>query len=388
MNTTLILHLVLTSVIFLIGDCECGSTTFRVFDETARKHFYAERPQFFPGSTQQLISDLAEWRLNNCTRVLQSTKFSKRSTSSQSGLLRIVVSAYNSHTNLVLRPDDIWAAIMTQFSFYVNKNAEEFRGKFVNFEGKKDLTVSLPGSLRNAPYGKLIQLLGKKIDENLVDSEVKDWILPNFSTTTENDRVSIGVVFMATFKKYFDYRIMLSSAIPHITLEGTVEDWKDIQERLEKLKEYNLEQWCNMLYPVIGEFVSAKEGHVDLEFWKRIVHYQGGSGSNQVSGWITVFAVFDKDGSWLVSGQLDKWAFSFNETARKIHVAWMDTFSAWPRFYMSMIPSGIVEVDLKINKNGVEHEAVLFAGHIATEILEDDVTIQPVLSWALALKRK
>ncbi|CAL8083766.1 unnamed protein product [Orchesella dallaii] len=276
---------------------------------------------------------------------------------------------------------------MTQFSFYVNKNAEEFRGKFVNFEGKKELTVSSPGSLRNAPYDFLVDLMTEKIDENLVDPKVKAWVLPKFSTTTKNDVVSIGAIFMATFKKYFSYSFALTSAIPYVTLEGTVEDWKDVQGRLEKLKEYKLERWYDLLFPVLGEFVKAKEGQVDLEFWKRIVHYAGGSGSTQVSGWITVFAVFDKDGNWIESKPIDtSLMFFFNETQKQERLTWLETFSKWPRIDMPDIPSGIVEVDVKIDDNGVKNNAVLFAGHMATEIKEDGVTVQPVLSWAIALK--
>src|SRR5690349_20929723 len=36
------------------------------------------------------------------------------------GLVHIVIGAYNNHFNLVLRPDDVWQAIVTQLSFYVN----------------------------------------------------------------------------------------------------------------------------------------------------------------------------------------------------------------------------------------------------------------------------
>ncbi|ODM89299.1 hypothetical protein Ocin01_17383, partial [Orchesella cincta] len=113
----------------------------------------------------------------------------------------------------------------------------------------------------------------------------------------------------------------------------------------------------------LGEFVKAKEGQVDEEFWKRIVHYKGGSGSTQVSGWITVFAVFDKDGNWQESRPVDRlFDYFLNETEKHRHQAWMDTFSQWPRIDMPNIPSGIVEVDVKIDDNGSEQKAVLFAG--------------------------
>ncbi|KAM0177292.1 hypothetical protein ACHAPC_008865 [Botrytis cinerea] len=57
------------------------------------------------------------------------------------GLVHTCLEAYNQHRHLVLRPDDIWIAIVTQFSFYVNKHSEELRSFFVAHEGKKDLVV-------------------------------------------------------------------------------------------------------------------------------------------------------------------------------------------------------------------------------------------------------
>ncbi|CAL8083763.1 unnamed protein product [Orchesella dallaii] len=386
MNSSVVLRLLFTSPILLIGGCLCTSTTFRVFDKNSSKHPFAEKLHLLPNSSHELVSELREYQKNNCTEVLQSTNFSNRSTSDTNGFVKTIVKAYNRHNNIIIRPDDVWAAIMTQFSFYVNKNAEEFREKFVNFEGKKELTVSSRGSLRNASYDFLVDLMAKKIDENLVDPKVKAWVLPKFSTTTKNDVVSIGVVFMATFKKYFNSNFGFSSAIPYVTLEGTVEDWKDIQGRLEKLKEYKLERWYDLLFPVLGEFVKAKEDQVDLEFWKRIVHYAARSGSIQVSGWITVFSVFDRDGNWIESKPVHRRTYFFNETVKQEYLACQQTYSKWPRIYMSDISSGIVEVDVKIDDHGVKHEAVLLAGHLATEIKEDDVNIQPVLSWAIALK--
>lgn len=215
------------------------------------------------------------------------------------GFVNTVVDCYNRHYNLVIRPDDVWAAIMTQFSFYVNKRAEEFRGQFVDFEGKKELSVRAVGSLRCAPYGYLVKAMSKEIDRHLIDPEVKKWILPNFSTTTDNDLVTIGVVFMASMKKYFDYKMCLMCGIPNITLEGTTDDWKEVQRRLGKLNAYKLEKWHGMLEPILQQFINAKEGKVDTDFWQKICHYEaGGSGPSYISGWITSFCVFDKEGNW------------------------------------------------------------------------------------------
>jgi hypothetical protein len=44
------------------------------------------------------------------------------------GFVNAVIRAYGHHHALVIRPDDVWLSILTQFSFYVNANAELLRG--------------------------------------------------------------------------------------------------------------------------------------------------------------------------------------------------------------------------------------------------------------------
>lgn len=50
-----------------------------------------------------------------------------------------MIEAYSNHCHLEIRPEDVWFAIIAQLSFYINRHAEELRGKFVPFEGEKEL---------------------------------------------------------------------------------------------------------------------------------------------------------------------------------------------------------------------------------------------------------
>lgn len=226
--------------------------------------------------------------------------FPKRAHITDIGFVNSVLNAYNNHYNLVIRPDDIWGAIITQFSFYINKHAKEFEGKFFKRERKPDFEIILSGSLRSLRSKIFQDLVSSQLDNNLVDQKTKDWVLPGFSTTTETDSVSIGVAVMASLNKYFSNKSCLRCGIPYVTLEGTVQDWQNILVRLEKLSDYNLEDWYDLLEPVLREFVNAKDGAENRDFWQRIAHFQaGGSGPSYISGWVTVFCVFDKDGNWI-----------------------------------------------------------------------------------------
>lgn len=65
---------------------------------------------------------------------------------SHNGFVNACMQAYNTHQHLVLRPDDMWIAIMCQFSSFVEANAEGLRGHFVAHEGQKELTIRKNGT--------------------------------------------------------------------------------------------------------------------------------------------------------------------------------------------------------------------------------------------------
>ena len=287
-----------------------SSTKFQVFQNISPEKIKEEPNQLHNAifsSTDEpiphLITALPQYKQNHCTQFIQGTKFGNHERikpHGNNGFLDTVLRCYNDHHNLVIRPDDIWIAILTQFSLYINANAEEFRDHFVNLKKKKELSIALPDY---SSYNLFVKLMSKEIHKNLIDKEMKSWILPNFTTTTPDDVISCGVLFMATVKKYLDYSASMCCGIPWITLEGSVKDWEDILKRIEKLKSYKLDKWFNMLKPILEEFINAKKDKINLEFWQRICHYEaGGSGPGFMSGWRTSFCVFGQMGNWQGDG--------------------------------------------------------------------------------------
>ncbi|CAA7263991.1 unnamed protein product [Cyclocybe aegerita] len=195
----------------------------------------------------------------------------------QNGLIDTVVEAYCRHHHLVLRPDDVWTAILCQFNLYVNAHSEELRAHFVAHEDKKTLTVRASGTRYTVDFGNMARQMAEEIHKNVVDEKLKDWILPDFTTTSHHDTVVAAVMMMATLKAYFDYVFFLDCGIPSITLEGEKEDWENILRRLDKLDEFGQEPtaWARMLRPILKRFVDAFDGGKrDAEFWGRICHYE------------------------------------------------------------------------------------------------------------------
>ncbi|KAJ7604156.1 hypothetical protein FB45DRAFT_1044189 [Roridomyces roridus] len=71
------------------------------------------------------------------------------------GFVHTVVEAYNHHRALVIRPDDVWLAILSQFNFFVNANAELLRANFVAHEGQRKLVVDAFGDRYSVDFGNM-----------------------------------------------------------------------------------------------------------------------------------------------------------------------------------------------------------------------------------------
>lgn len=162
-----------------------------------------------------------------------------------------VTAAYSRHHHLALRPEGIWLAIISQFSLYVNKNAEKLCGKFVAHEGQKEFLIS----------------------KNVVDDDICRWITPDFSTATKDDVVVANIMMMGTLQAYFSYVCRMTCGIPSVTLLGTQEDYEEILRRLDKLAYYGKEPetFADLLRPIMGHgCVEMKE--VPSGFTKAPVH--------------------------------------------------------------------------------------------------------------------
>ena len=75
---------------------------------------------------------------------------------------------------------------------------------------------------------------------------------------------------MSTFKKYFRYGIgMCSCGIPYIVLEGNLDDWEKILEKLKFLKKYNFSR--ESIEEDLIEIINTKKGIINLDFWRKII---------------------------------------------------------------------------------------------------------------------
>ena len=241
--------------------------------------------------------------------ILQSsfTNGSKSQTmiSSRNGLVYSFIKAYNWHQHLQIRPEDLWFAILTQISSYINAHAEDLRTMFVAHEGQKELRIeSAEFNRHSRDFSSFAQQMTWLIEANILDPDLRDWVLPGFTTTTSEDNVVASILMMATMQKFFTYRSGVMCGLPSVTLLGQKEDYEKILRKLDKLPTFGYEpaQFADALRPILQRMVATFDDAANadiIDFWRRVVHVHSGSGSLKYSGWITGFCFWDKDGKCL-----------------------------------------------------------------------------------------
>lgn len=193
-----------------------------------------------------------------------------------------------------------------------------------------------------------------------------------------------------------------------MTLLGTREDWCSVQQRVQRLRAFgaadkhpHLHEWCSLLTPLLENFTDAftafspttpnsQRQREIRDFFSRICHRESfGSGPSYISGWLVAFCAFNKDGEW----QLQQPQDSFRKYPMAIGDAGCLVAPLRPvpalslRVDSSDIPNGYVEVDVKINDNGMEFDGVMVAGLAGYKVLgEQKDTVQPHAAWWIFTK--
>ena len=273
--------------------------------------------------------------------------------------------AYSEHQHLHIRPDDVWLAILTQVNLLVNANAETYRQYFVKHEGKKPLQVKALANSDTFDWAQFPLQISDMIKQSVRDPHLREWIVPNFPTTTSTDQVVASIAMMSTLQSYFNYSCRLRCGIPSVTLEGTQADWKDILIRSRRFKDFGpaAEEWLSLLTPVLSRCHAAfidPTASENIDFWQKICHYRnGGSGPSYLSGWLTAFIFFDEKGKKLRTRGVER-----RQNAPQglvldgLRFHTVDTVD---------IPQGWVTVPIAVDDNGHKYKARMVAGSVGMQ---------------------
>ena len=242
-------------------------------------------------------------------------------------LIECVLTAYNRHLPLKLRPDDIWLTIAHGICQHINLTPQSFRDKFVSHKGKLKLTAV------GMKFEDAISKMVGEISSHCKNQEFIKMMLNTFSTSTQSTLIASHANLMGSMSKYFQYEMTLLCGIPSVTLDGTLEDWAEIARRIRSLRDLKigLNWWSDELAPVVDQLVKTYQGEVDLNFWGHILDAEnmwGSGGTILINGWISKLFPYDRHGkkrqlqtdSDMFSRGISKVAFVLDETHQDLEI--------------------------------------------------------------------
>ena len=275
--------------------------------------------------------------------------------------------AFADHRPFVISPDAIWLLICQGFSNHVNNNSENLRHYFVNFDGKKTLTVLADDiSLDNpsSPWEKYFPSFTSKIASYVGDSLVA-FLTSDFSTSTITTRTASQITVMASMKAYFDYEMLITCGIPKVILEGTPDDWQRVIDGAQFLRQYELDWWVDEMMPVLKKIKRASEGEVDKKFWRNMYkqreeEWNTGCGTQtdiMANGWVVKFYPYSSN----------KYRTNLRELKEK----------------SSSLPPEIVSVPLSFKDltKGVEADLNIYAGFVGLSQYPETFALRPEVGW-------
>ncbi|QDS72567.1 hypothetical protein FKW77_000770 [Venturia effusa] len=309
----------------------------------------------------------------------------------QNGFVHGILRAFQQDLHLVLRPDDVWLAIVTQFSQYVKGNPEELRKSFVAHEGNMELCIDIrPDSFWSVSMGKLAQGMTKLIQDNVVDPGLRDWLLPSFTTTTDNDTSVAAIVMMVAMQNYFRYNIRCGCGFPSVTLQGEKSDWEEILTRVRKLPKYGdqAEEWSVLLIPIVKSMINAfdePDSEAVREFWLHACHaagrYGSGHGIETLSGWLSAFCFWDARGKR--NAAISEESLIKYGGEPKMRTRYVLNNIAYPVIGTMSIPSALVSLPVNIDEGGLKIKTTIVAGAMGMTPSRENTTVQPVSGWFL-----
>lgn len=302
----------------------------------------------------------------------------------QNAFINCVITCFDNHLPLTLRPQHFWLLILQGVASHVEANPEELREKFVNFEGKVDLEMDVTGE---AARGFMPHDWEKAVFEfnQMIASKVKSGVYEaiscgsSFSNTLPVEQVASGMTVMDLCKSYFNYKMFTRCGFPKITLQGKLKDWEALYKKARNLvTRFCLPSfsasWWPTLHSVLSRFCLTYQrvklgealGAELVRFWEgfaKIDGTKGSGGSTWVSGWINAFFPF------INSKTSSPFCVPYND--KILYPRGLDTHQ-----FVSGLSSTPVTLD--------DHPLEFRSGFLGVMVDEKGEGLQPCVGWYVA----
>jgi len=335
---------------------------------------------------------------------------------SDHGFISALVTAWNEHLPLVLKPEHIWQLILQGITAHVDADPEGARERFVDFQGKKALEIRrddfVKGSAKN-DWGGAVEEISRLLDSH-VKPAPREVFGVRFSTTSRGEQLCSSLSAMAMCKHYFDYRVRTMCGFPTVTLLGSLEDWQHLRQAAESavrnlcqadgcgagiykfLRMDFCEWWLSALLPTLDRFLEAYQGKVDAVFWNSMLKrggIRGSGGFTGYSGWFNVFFP-------MIGKSFNRFCLPYCDSADYARAGLRESWSkprhernaadstAGPKRDFRVVdsvhyPDGIEKIPMTWNYYELEFPMEFVSGFVGYTQDPDTRAIMPVLSWYL-----
>lgn len=287
--------------------------------------------------------------------------------------------AYADHLRISISPDMIWLLICQGFSTHVTINSERLRTKFVAFDDKKKLIVDTnpiskefkKGSI-NSPWPLAFPVMADSISK-YIKSDIHNLYVQSFSTTTAVEKAAYEVALLNVMTGYFEYEYATACGIPEINIEGKKEDWQKIKKNIKRFKGYEIDNWINLLEPIIQQFINASDNKIDHKFWSNIFKRKDESGGPYITGWVIKFFPYVSDGNqkMINNPYIDREPEKFMEGLQT-----------------NQFNNGLSKVDFIWNLFGKKYEMEFLAGFVGIKQDKKSLTLRPEIGWLVKDKKQ
>jgi Domain of unknown function (DUF4419) len=197
---------------------------------------------------------------------------------------------FANHYGAVITPDVLWFTSLITFAKYIDSRPEASRHFFADFAGKREIHF-LP------ERAKIDTWVGQYLIQVQKDLKVPSNLLfPTFTTSTPNSKLAMQVAICDLVSPYYQGGI-LSCGIPHITVDGTVDDYEVLKKTAEGLASHFaadkqahgfFQRIANRTADIVG-FLSKETDGSFLHSFFECKNCASGHPVYKVQGWITEF---------------------------------------------------------------------------------------------------
>ncbi|RGP80265.1 hypothetical protein FLONG3_1566 [Fusarium longipes] len=317
---------------------------------------------------------------------------------SPNGFVWSACHAFNEGVHLVIRPDDVWLAIVQQLSICCCPHQTNRAMTEKDF----DVAMIRPKDIRSP--SALNQEMDYLVARNCLTVQEKDNFLPDFTTTRLEDKTVAAILLLGkanTEKLDHNLRFGRNDGIPSISLLGEAKDWVTILEKLDRFNDENVRLFVNNIKPIIKLFHYAARvprSKKATEFFATMVRKTPPNDNDDklVTGWITAFCYFDSEGQIRrTSNKYDAFPgrnahFNVPTNTHAVEQNEQDDMVYQP-ISLDDIPAGTASMPLLLLNGKNTHNCTILGGSISIESLisqRGSRGYKSMTGWILCVDKK